>query len=279
MIAIVSHLGVSSSLDKCGSVKTNDPWSLLGRAENWCKIGLLNEAVVACDEAIETELRDLFKELGVPQPIRREETVRILEEEGMKFSARNLLHLRKLRESAELGEEDNLSTLDVEEAISVAEDFLSKISKQQESLRERGIVSRSRAASPKGKEAAFLRRYGGDKEAASLLMLSTLDSRGPRSLLGRDAGQGELEFFTKLLLARAILDFKKRRIPRLVGLLVALTSGAVCCLLGAIGGYGVVMMFTGQSFFSILGLIFDCILLLVSYLFLKITIYVKNETR
>nr|MDO8097965.1 hypothetical protein [Candidatus Njordarchaeota archaeon] len=265
-------------MDKRLFAETNDPWLLLSRAENWCKVGLLNEAVIASDEAIEMGLKEIFNELGVPQPARLEDTINILEEEGMKFSAQKLLHLRELRDRAERGEEDNLTAFDVEESISEAESFLSKIDDQRERLRQRDVSSQCKGTSSRRKGTTFYKHSGGE-EAASLLMLSTLDSRGPLSHSRRDAGQGELEFFTKLLLARAILNFKKRRMPHLIGLLIALLSGAVCCLLAAIGGYGVILMLTGQSFFSIFGLIFDCMLLFVSYLFLKITIYVRNGTR
>lgn len=265
-------------MDKRSSAETNDPWSLLSRAENWYRIGLLNEAVVASDEAVESGLKEVLNELGVQQPVRREETIRVLEEQGVHFSAQRLLHLKELRERADRVEEDNLTKLEVEEAISVAEDFLSKINDQQVSPGERNINSQPKGIPSRRKEAAFNRYHGGEKEA-TLLMLSALSSKGPISGSRRDAGQAELELFTKLLLARTILDFKKRRVPHLIGLIIALLSGVVCCLLAAIGGYGVVLMFTGQSFFSIFGLIFDCVLLFISYLFLKITICVKSETR
>jgi HEPN domain-containing protein len=271
--------GGIQSLSKSVSAETRDPWSLLSRAENLSKVGFLNEAVVASDEAVETGLKELFKELGVPQPIRREETVRILEEEGIKFSGQNLLHLRKLREKAEREEGENLTAPEVDEAISAAECFLSKINDQMESSGKREFTSRFKETSSRRREANLNGNFTGAKDLDSLLMLGTLDSSRRIHLPRRDAGQDELEFFTKLLLARTILDFKKKKIPHMIGLFIALLSAATCCLLFGIGGYGIIQILTGESLFSIFGLLFYCLLVFVSYVFLKIAIYVKNETR
>jgi HEPN domain-containing protein len=266
-------------LSKCVSAETRDPWSLLGRAENLIKVGFLNEAVVASDEAVETGLKELFKKLGVPQPARREETVRILEEEGIKFSGQNLLHLRKLREKAEQEEGENLTAPEVDEAISAAECFLSKINDQMESSGKNKLTSRSKGTSSKEREANLNGNFTGSKDMDSLLMLGTLDSSRRIQLPRRDAGQDELEFFTKLLLARTILDFKKKKLPHLIGLSIVLLSAVICCFLCGIGGYGIIQILTGGSLFSIFGLLFCCLLVFVSYLFLKVAIYVKKETR
>jgi HEPN domain-containing protein len=233
-----------------------DSWDLLTKAENRCKLGLISEAVIAADEAIEAALRTCFDKLGSPLPSDRKEALRVLRGEGVKVPAQSVLHIGELRKRAERStEKEDVSPSEAEEAISTAESLLTEINEKQfhHAIRER--------------------------ETEFILPVNTPGLVQPFRPLHESIAQVEPEFVTKLLLARAILNTRKKRVPHLIGMTVTVLSALTCSLFGLLGAVGVILSFTGSSFFSIFGLVFDFALLLIAYLFLKIAVYVKGETR
>jgi hypothetical protein len=233
-----------------------DPWSLLTKAENRCKLGLVSEAVIIADEAIQAALAAYFDNLDTPLPANRVEALQILRREGVKVSTESSLRLTKLRKKAERSaENEDLSSSEAEEAISIAEKVLTNIS-------EKHVHHNVR-----------------EKETEFTLPVNSLDPIQRFRPLHEGIAQVEPEFVTKLLLARAILNSKKKRIPHFIGLMTMTLSAITCSLFGFIGGSGIIITFMGHSLFSIFGLLFDFFLLLIAYLFLKIALYVKGETR
>jgi hypothetical protein len=235
---------------------TADPWNLLNKAENRCKLGLISEALVAADEAIEVALRTFFDKLDIPLPSERKEALRILRGEGVKVSVQSALHLSELRKRAERSAADgDISTSEAEDAISKAERLLTQINEKQ---------------AP---------RVTRETETEFTLPINSPDLIEPFRPLHGGIAQVEPEFVTKLLLARAILNAKRKRIPHLVGITVTMLLALTCSLFGLLGASGIILTFTGGSLLSIFGLVFDFALLLIAYLFLKIAVYVKGETR
>ncbi len=233
-----------------------DPWNLLTKAENRSKLGLVSEAVITADEAIQAALAAYFDKLDNPLPANREEALQILRGEGVKVSTEGALRLTELRKRAERSAENgDLSSSEAEEAISIAERILTKIS-------EKNVHHTVR-----------------EKETEFMLPLNNVDALQRFRPLHEGIAQVEPEFVTKLLLARAILNSKRKRIPHFIGLAVMTLSVIICSLFGFIGGSGIIITFMGHSLFSIFGLLFDFFLLLIAYLFLKIALYVKGETR
>jgi hypothetical protein len=233
-----------------------DPWSLLTKAENRCKLGLFSEAVITADEAIQAALEAYIDKLDTPLPANREEALQILRGEGVKVSTESALRLTELRKKADRSAvNEDLSSSQAEEAISIAEKILTKIGERHTHHTVR------------------------EKETEFMLPVNSLDPIQRFRPLHEGIAQVEPEFVTKLLLARAILNSKRKRIPHFIGLTVMMLSITTCALFGFIGGSGIIITFTGHSLFSIFGLLFDFSLLLIAYLFLKITLYVKGETR
>jgi hypothetical protein len=236
--------------------ETPDPWSLLTKAENRCKLGLISEALIAVDEAVGVALETYFDKQDTPLPAEREEALRIMRGEGVKISVQSVLRLDELRRRAERSADDkDITSTEVEEAISTAEKLLTEINEKQ-------------VRSPIRKRAA---------ETSSLI--DPPDLIKPLTPLHENIFHVEPEFVTKLLLARAILSTKRKRIPHQFGLIVTVLAVLACSFFGLLGGTGIIMTFASGSLFSIFGLIFDFVLLLIAYLFLKIALYVRGETR
>lgn len=241
-----------------GSIKypTPDPWSLLTKAENRYRLGLTGEALIAADEAIEVALKIHFDDVDTPLPSQRKEAMNALRAEGVKVSIDEVLRLSELRRREEKSTYDyNITPKKVEEAISTVEELLTQISEKQS--------HRSR----KGKQVEAKSTNGTPNIIQPL-------ERLPGSIL-----QVEPEFVTKLLLARAILSTKKKRIPRPIGLAITVLAVVGCSLFALLGGSGIFNALTDGSLLSIFGLIFDFILLLIAYVFLKIAVVIRGETR
>lgn len=235
---------------------TVDPWSLLTKAGNRCKLGLIGEALIAANEAIEVALEVYFDKLDTPLPSERKEALRILRGEGVKVSVQSVLRLDELRRRAEQSAgNDDVTSTEVEEAISTAEKLLTQINEKQVRRPKRLSVSESE------------------------LQIDSLDLIQPMRPLHQSIVQVEPEFVTKLLLARAILSSKKKRIPHPIGVSITVVAALACLLFGLLGGSGIMVTFSSGSLFSIFGLIFDFALLLIAYFFLKIAVYVRGETR
>jgi hypothetical protein len=236
--------------------ETADPWNLLTKAENRYKLGLINEAVIATDEAVEVAIETYFDRLDVPLPIEREEALRMMREEGVKVSIRDVVHLDELRRKAEqIAENDDITSAEVEEGISTAEKLLTEINEKQprRPVRNRETETKSQIDQP-----------------------DLIQSLGP---IHENIVHVEPEFVTKLLLARTILSTKRKKIPHQFGLIVTVLALLTCSFFGLLGGTGIIVTFTNGSIFSIFGLIFDFVLLLIAYLFLKIAVYVRGETK
>lgn len=233
-----------------------DAWNLLAKAENRCKLGLTNEAVIIADEAVQAELATYLYKLEAPLPADRKEAMQTLKQIGVGVSTKSLLRLDELGKRAEqVTEDEDLSAHDAEEAISIAENIVTNIGEKN----DRQTMKR--------------------EETGSTLPIRTLDQvkslRSPRE----DGGQFETDFVRKLLLAKAVLSSKKKRIPHFIGSMITILSALICFYFGLMGGSGIIMAFTGNPLFSIFGLLINLLFLLIAYLFLRIAVHVKGETR
>lgn len=266
-------------LDDVGTDLIAEPWSLLSKAENWRKLGLQDEAVIVADEAIDAQLSDVFSRLGVPKPISREKAIRALKKEGVRLSPRRLMRLKELRERAGRDEGGGLSMSEVDEAISIAEETISKISEQKESVKDVPVSISSRVKTLCKGDGAHFKFHAGGNAVFTALPFSSSGLTEPHFSYRQDVGQVETEFVTKLLLARAILNYRKKKIPRFIGLTFVVSSMVVCSLFGIVGGSGVLLMLSGRLAFSVVGLGFDFMFLLAAYLFLRMALYVRRETR
>jgi hypothetical protein len=254
-----------------------EPWTLLSKAESWHKLGLQNEAVIAADEAIEAHLNEVFSELGVPKPKEREKVITVLKKEGVRLSVKRLVRLKELREKATLDTSGILSTAEADEAISIAEDIMSKVGERQEPAKHNSDSRASPRATISGTEddtEFHSERY----KTLTPDSFSSSDLAGLEYLHRKDSRQVDTEFVTKLLLARAILTYKRKRIPRFVGWTLIFISMAVCLMFATLGGTGLILMLSGRLLFSLLPLAFDLMLLLVAYLSLRIALYVRRES-
>jgi hypothetical protein len=217
---------------------------------------MTSEALIVADEAIEVALKTYFDDLDTPLPSQRKEAMSILREEGVKVSIHEVLRMGELRRKEEKSTDDrNITPKEVEEAISTAEELLTQISEKRD--------HRSRKGNP--------------VESKSTIGASNVVR--PLERLSGSILQVEPEFVTKLLLARAILSTKKKKIPHPIGLAITVLAAIGCSMFALLGGSGILIALTNGSLLSIFGLIFDFILLLIAYLFLKIAIVVRGETR
>ena len=228
----------------------------MAKAEYRCKLGLINEAVIIADEAVQAELVAHLDNLKIPHQNDREEASQILQQEGLATSVKNLLRLTDLRKTAErIADQEILSESDAEEAIAIAENVVTEISEKDE----------CQVAREKGSE------FTVPIEAANPSKL--------RKARYEDGTQSETELIRKLLLAKAVLGSNKKRIPRFIGLIIVIMSSLTCLFFGLTGGSGIVMAFTGNTPFSIFGILIDFVFLLIAYFLLKMTVYVKGQTR
>jgi len=235
---------------------TPDPWSLLTKAENRYKLGLTSEALIAADEAIELALRTHFDHLDTPFPGQRKEAMNALRAEGIKVPIHKVLRIGELRIREEKSTDDHIiAPKEVEEAISTAEKLLTQISEKQDHHSRKGNPAEAKST------------------IGATNIIQPLE-RLPGSIL-----QVEPEFVTKLLLARAILSTKKKRIPHPIGVTITVLAALGSSLFALLGGTGILMTLTEGSLFSIFSLIFDLVLLLIAYLFLKMAVIVRGETR
>jgi hypothetical protein len=217
---------------------------------------LTGEALISADEAVRVALETYFEKLDTSLPSEREEALRIMKAEGVKVSVQSVLHLAELRRRVEQGaENEDINPTEAEEAIMGAEKLLTGISEKplRNSAKKRGTETRSPIYPP--------------------------DLLQPFAPLHDNIVSVEPEFVTKLLLARAILNSKRKRIPHLFGLIFTVLAVLACSFFCLLGGTGMIMTFTSGSLFSIFGLIFNLLLLLIAYVFFKIAVYVKGETR
>ncbi|WXG45015.1 MAG: hypothetical protein WED04_13490 [Promethearchaeati archaeon SRVP18_Atabeyarchaeia-1] len=259
--------------------KTSEPWALMSKAENWRHLGLQEEAVTAADEAIEVQLKNAFDRLGVPKPTNREEAIRVLGKRGIKLPAAKLIRLSKIREKAGRSEEEGLTMTEVEEAISIAEESISRISEHQESAKGARDSQSLRFKSLNGGNTSDSKFWAGGTTTLRSPQVHSSDLMEIPFSRYREFGDVEPEFVTKLLLARAILNYREKRMPRLIGLTFVILSMIACSLFGVIGGSGLLLMLTGRVLLSVIGLAFDFMLVLVAYIFLRIALYVKRQTR
>jgi hypothetical protein len=228
----------------------------LAKAEYRCKLGLINEAVIIADEAVQAELVTHLDNLKIPHQNDREEASQVLQQEGLATSVKNLLRLSDLRKIAEkIADQEILSESDAEEAIAIAENAVTEISEKDE------------------------RQVAREKGSEFTLPIEATNPWQPRRVRYEDGGQSETEFVTKLLLAKAVLSSSKKRIPRFIGLIIIIMSSLTCLFLGLRGGSGIIMAFTGNTPFSIFEILIDFVFLLIAYFLLKMVVYVKGETR
>jgi hypothetical protein len=269
-------------LEDPSSEHVSEPWSLLSKAENRHRLGLNDEAVIVADEAIEAQLRNAFESLGVVKPATRENAIRVLRKEGVRLSAERMLRLKEIREKAGQVGGDGLSESEADEAISIAEDSISKISEQQKSAKEEAKHEHPHSlrvrASSRGDDKRP-RTHPEEDQAPTLPSFESLHLLEQSHSHRKEVGTLETEFVTKLLLARAILNYRKKRIPRIIGLAFAVPLMGASFLLAVIGCAGIILGFFGQSLISVFGLVFDFVYLLIAYLLLKMALYVRRETR
>jgi hypothetical protein len=215
--------------------------------------------------------------MGVPKPVEPEKKIILLKNEGVAISVKPLVRFRELKEKATHYGGGILSLAEVQEAISIAEDIITKVQETYESAGpkpESGAASR--VASKKSK-ADF--RFGSrHTKTTGSSRFDSADLTALSYARSEDTGHVDTEFVTKLLLARAILTYRKKRIPRFIGVPLIVISMAACLVLTAVGGSGIMLMFSGRAIFSLIPLVFDFVFLLIAYFFLKVTLSIRRET-